>query len=146
MPVARICTTTSATIDAVSTLPIGGSSLRSGSTTRLVRRITACDSWLRASARASGSSTRSRKIVTTSCNSAPTTKVIARMDAYSDYAGARVQQQTLLAKFVRELGRPACRRRYGCIEGFADPPLFQHPQRCRSRAAFRCDLLAQDGG
>src|SRR4030095_16341141 len=106
MPVASNCTSTSATSDAVSILPIGGNTLRSGSTTRLVRRDTDCDSCWRASARASGSSTRSRKMVTTSCSSAPTTKVIARMDAYFDYVGARVYRQLLIrAELVRQLGR-----------------------------------------
>ena len=44
MAIASACTMISATMDAVSTLPIGGSSFRNGNTSGLVSRITACDS------------------------------------------------------------------------------------------------------
>jgi hypothetical protein len=44
MATAAACTMISATMDAVSTLPIGGNTRRNGNTSGLVSRITACDS------------------------------------------------------------------------------------------------------
>src|SRR5690606_22132548 len=78
---AAVCTMINATMEAVSTLPIGGRILRSGSTSGLVTRITACDSWLREFARASGSKTRKRNTVTNSTWSrAPTMNLIEFMN------------------------------------------------------------------